>query len=134
MKAQSLSADSLVGRVYTYTQREGLELGEYSADLYMRYLLQTKTNRCGWIMRYLPNLSKVEKGEQLYFGERHVAYSHRSNGIMDWKNLAVRGTTPRRNGLNYEEVRRFNFSVYTSQLLSDRVRSPLNERNKHYYK
>ena len=134
MKAQSLSADSLVGRVYTYTQREGLELGEYSADLYMRYLLQTKTNRCGWIMRYLPNLSKVEKGEHLYFGERHVSYSHRSNGIMDWKNLAFWGTTPRRNGLNYEEVSRFNFSVYSSQLLSDRVLSPLNERNKHYYK
>lgn len=132
--AQKPEVDSVMARVYSYTQREGLELGNFSADLYIRYQLETKTKRRGWVMHYIPNLSKIKKGEHVYLGERHVKYSRRTTGEMDWRNVAYFGTMPRTSGLDYAEINRFNLSIYSTNLFSDRVLSPLHIRNRKYYK
>lgn len=132
--AQKLEVDSVMASVFSYTQRKGLELENFSADLYLRYLLETKTKRKGWVMHYIPNLSKIEKGEHVYLGERHVKFSRRTTGEMDWKNIAYFGTMPRTSGLDYAEIDRFNLSIYSTNLFSDRVLSPLHIRNRRYYK
>ncbi len=132
--AQSAAkADSIMERVYAYPLQCGLTADSYSADLYVRYLMETK--RKNILMRYLPGMFPLESGERTYLGENHVRYSHSGTTGTDWHNVAAYGTMPRlRRGMRRVDVERLKFSIYEPYLSSDRMLSPFHRSNRRFYR
>lgn len=131
-EAQDAKADSVMELVYTYVRRENLSLDNVKADLYMRYLLETK--RKGIVMRYFPGMFPLERGVNTYIGENHARFDYRVSGEMDWQNVAYYGTMPKITTLDARTLNSFRLSIYEPNLFSDRVLSPLHRRNRHYYR
>ncbi len=135
LKAQKGSAeqtDSVMERVFTYTSRNGLDAEDFTANLYMRHLLETKRKNIA--MRYLPGMFPLERGKHTYIVENQLRYTYRYDAGMDWRNVAAGGTLPYKYiTMDDKEMSRFKLSIYEPNLLSDRILSPLNRHNRRFY-
>ncbi len=119
-------------RVFTYTSRNGLDAKDFTANLYMRHLLETK--RRNFAMRYLPGMFPLERGKHTYIAENEVRYTYRHNAGIDWRNVAANGTMPYKHVvMDDADMNRFRLSIYDSHLFSDRILSPLNRHNRRFY-
>ncbi len=127
----SIQADSVMGNVFSYTERYGLRPGGFSSKVYVRHTLKTK--RRNILMRYIPGMFRLERGENEYFGESLAHYQFRPPGEVDKKNIAAYSTMPYLRPTNDVRIGRYSISIYEPNLFTDRILSPLNRRNKRYY-
>lgn len=130
--ADDMRADSVMERVFTYTRRNGLEATGYTSQLYVRTRL--KTRRRGRWIKFVPSMFPLEKGENVYLSESHVVYRYRPPGQVDEKELAYYSTMPYLHDSSERALDRFSLSIYEPNLFSDRILSPLHERNGRFYR
>ena len=130
--ADDARADSVMERVFTYTRRSGLKASSYTSQLYVRTRL--KTRRRGRWIKFVPGMFPLEKGENIYLSENHVVYRYRPPGQVDEKELAYYSTMPYLHDSSERVLDRFSLSIYEPNLFSDRILSPLHERNGRFYR
>lgn len=128
----SLSADTLMARVFAYPALHGLSLGPFVSEVYARHTLHTR--RRGIIMRYIPGMFRLEHGSNEYFGESLARYEYRPPGEIFKKDIAAYNTMPYLRPANDRWVGRYSLSIYEPNLFSDRMLSPLNRRNRRFYR
>lgn len=126
-----IPVDSIMERVYSYTERAGLEVGDFTSEIYSRHYLHTR--RKGFWIRYVPGLFRLERGENDYFGESLSRYQFSPSGRVDKKTVASYTTMPYLQSAQDRWVGRYNLSIYEANLFSDRILSPLNRRNRRFY-
>ena len=130
--ADDARADSVMERVFTYTRRSGLKASSYTSQLYVRTRL--KTRRRGRWIKFVPGMFPLEKGENVYLSENHVVYRYRPPGQVDEKELTYYSTMPYLHDSSERVLDRFSLSIYEPNLFSDRILSPLHERNGRFYR
>lgn len=128
----TLSADSLLTRVYAYAAGHEQESAAFDADIYVRHYL--RTHRRNGLTRYLPGMLRLERGDNDYFGESRARYSFRPPGAIHKKSLAHYSTMPYLHEERDRWTGRYNLSIYAPTLFSDRLLSPLNRRNRRFYR
>ena len=132
MAGDDVRADSVMRMVFSYAERNGLQVKAYSSQVYVRTRL--KTRRKGRWIRYVPGLFPLEKGENVYLGENRVVYRYRPPGRVDEKEMAYYSTMPYLHDSSERVLDRFNLSIYGTNLFSDRILSPLHVRNSRFYR
>lgn len=127
-----VSLDTLIARVYSYTERNGLNLKDFGSEIYARHYL--RTYRRNGLTRYVPGLFRLERGENDYFGESLARYRFRPPAEVDKKTLAAFTTMPYLPAGNDQWTGRYSLSIYSANLFTDRILSPLNRRNRRFYR
>lgn len=129
---ERLSVDSVMARVYSYTARTGLKIEDFTSEIYARHYLWTR--RRGFWQRYIPGMFRMERGTNSYFGESLARYQFSPSGRIDKKNIAAYSTMPYLSPTYDRWVGRYTLSIYESNLFTDRILSPLNRRNRRFYR
>lgn len=125
-------ADSVVARVFSYVVRNHLRLDAVRSEVYVRHTLQTR--RRNGLMRYVPKMYRLERGVRRYFGESLARYQFRPPSELVKKDIAAYSTMPYLRPSRDRWVGRYSLSVYAPNLFTDRILSPLNRRNRHFYR
>ena len=121
-----------MARVYRYPASLGRTLPDtWQMKVYAAHTLHTR--RKNILIRYIPGLFRLERGDRNYFGESLNLYEKKPDGVMTKKVLATYGTMPYRRS---SEVwtGQYNPSIYADGLFSDRILSPLWPSNRRYYR
>ena len=124
--------DTVMQKVFSFSTLANAENKSFEADVYVRYTL--KTRRFGILMRYVPGMFPLERGTNKYIGENHIKYTYRPGIGLDRKEVAYFSTLPRQRQTRNREFRRFNVSIYSSNLFNDRILSPVSRANRKFYK
>lgn len=122
----------LMEKVYAYASKEGDENLRFSADTYVRHRMYTK--RHGPVMRYIPGMLRLEKGEHNYITEAHLRVQFRPPGETDCRVVAYYSTSKHQRSSRISAMNRFFFFIYDTKLLTDRILNPLNRRNRRFYR
>ncbi len=122
----------IIEKVYSYTTANQLEIGRYESEMYLKFTVDNERRNVA--MRLIPFVGKQEKGKRSYLGESIVKYSYTAPGITDRKEMAFYSTMPYIHSLQDVFIADANVSVYSPTLLRDRLLSPLNRKNKAFYK
>lgn len=122
----------IVDRVHTYAERNGLKIGHFDSDIYIKFRMEN--DRRNIAMRLIPFMGKMEEGKKSYLGECSFRLAYTAPGIIDKKEEAFYSTMPYMRNLRDMIIANINFSVYEPTLFRDRILSPLNWRNKNYYR
>lgn len=125
-------ADTLLARVFAYAGRHELEQTAFDSEIYARHYL--RTHRRNGLTRYIPGLLRMERGDNDYFGESLSRYSFRPPGEIRKKGIAAYTTMPYLHEERDRWIGRYNLSIYAPTLFSDRLLSPLNRRNRRFYR
>ena len=104
-----VSLDTLIARVYSYTERNGLNLKDFGSEIYARHYL--RTYRRNGLTRYVPGLFRLERGENDYFGESLARYRFRPPAEVDKKTLAAFTTMPYLPAGNDQWTGRYSLSI-----------------------
>lgn len=123
---------SIMEKVFTYTKRNNLRPLDYAADVYTQFGF--RTTRRSRYARYLPQFFKFERGTNDYFGENHLRLNVHQNAGNDLHELGYFCTHPHAEKLQRNSAVHFLPTIYASKLFADRILSPLNRRNRHYYR
>ncbi|MBR1594192.1 MAG: hypothetical protein IJ659_05410 [Alloprevotella sp.] len=125
-------AAALMEKVFSYPKRLGLKTSDYEADVYTQFGF--RTTRRSRYARYLPQFFRFERGTNDYFGESHLRLSVHENARDDIRELAYFCTHPHAEKLQRTGAVHFLPTIYESKLFADRILSPLNRRNRRYYR
>lgn len=131
-KAERMSADSVMKLVFSYVSRNHFEPVSFEAKVYVKSRQQTR--RRGPWTRYIPGLFTFERGENAYFSEKEVLFRYTPPGRLTEKETAYHGTQPYMWETTAGIVERFSLSIYDTRLFTDRILSPLHQRNARFYK
>lgn len=126
------AADSLMRKVFSFAQGRDNVTESFGLTVYVRHTMRTK--RRGVIMRYVPGMFRLEKGTNDYFGESLERYQVRATGEITKKTIGAYTTMPYLPLTRDYWVGRYSLSVYSTNLFSDRILSPLNRRNRKFYR
>lgn len=118
--------------VFNYTQRYNLRAPDFKSEVYVRHTLQTR--RRNILTRYVPGMLRLERGENFYFGESLSRYQFRVPGEVDKKDIAAYSTMPYLRSTRDVWIGRYSLSIYESTIFTDRILSPLNRRNRRFYR
>lgn len=127
-----IDVDTVVERVFSYVQTQGLRPQPFTSEVYVRHTLQTK--RSNVLMRYVPGMFKLERGTNSYFGESFARYRFNPPIEVYKKDIAAYTTMPYLRPTSDRWIGRYSLSIYAPNLFTDRILSPLNRRNRHYYR
>ena len=119
-------------RVFTFAQGHDKITESFGSSVYVRHTMRTK--RKGVIMRYVPGLFRLEKGTNDYFGESLERYQLSPTGEISKKTIGAYSTMPYLSLTRDYWVGRYSLSIYSTNLFSDRILSPLNRRNRKFYR
>lgn len=122
----------IVDWIYTYRQRNGLKIGHFVSDIYIKFRMEN--DRHNVAMRIIPFVGKQERGKKSYLGESFVRMAYTAPGILDKKEIAFYSTMPYMRNIRDVAMASMELSIYDPTLLKDRILSPLNYRNRNYYK
>ncbi len=122
----------IIEKVYSYTTVNQLEIGRYESEMYLKFCIDNERRNIG--MRLIPFIGKQERGKRSYLGESIVRYTYAAPGITDRKEIAFYSTMPYIHSLKDVFIARTNISIYSSALLGDKLLSPMNRKNKAFYK
>ena len=118
--------------VFDYASRNLLSNVQYSSNVYVRHRMHT--SRRGQIVRYLPQMFRLERGSNDYLTEAALKFQFRPPGETDCKVVAFHSTSRYLPQQRFTEISRFNFLIYGTKLFSECVLNPLNKRNKRFYR
>ena len=127
-----VAADSLMQKVFSYAQGRDFTSQGFGLGVYVRNTMRTK--RKGIIMRYVPGMFRLEKGTNDYFGESLERYQIRPTGEISKKTIAAYSTMPYLPLTRDYWLGRYSLSIYSTNLFTDRILSPLNRRNRKFYR
>ncbi len=127
-----LTAERLMQSVFYYADRNFLTDLQYQADIYLRK--NTSSKRRGWLVRYLPWMSGVKRGEHHNVAECLLQMQFHPMGQRDCKVTAYCSSADDAPSGVSEEVENFNFYLYGTNLFTDRILNPLNRRNRRFYR
>lgn len=130
--AATIKTDSIIDRVFTYPERQNLRLYAFSSESYLRFQISTK--RRNFICKYIPGLFPLERGERQYIGEALLHSQFSQPGMIDQKVVALHSTLPPLDNLTPRITDNVNVSLYNATLLTGRILSPVNARNRKFYK
>lgn len=125
-------ARTTMKKVFTYAKRLGLKSEGLSAEIYSQFGF--RTTRRSRYARYLPQFFRFEQGTNEYYGETHLNLSidpHAGSGIHEYGSYS---THPNADKLRLRTALNFAPSLYEGKLFFDRLLSPLNSRNRRYYR
>ena len=123
-------ADSI--NQFIKAQKEGTpRLSESMVTLYLRHNMFTQ--RCGPIVRYLPNMPRLERGRNEYVTEAQLMLQMRPPGEIDCKVIAYHSTNRYLQPERFTSYSRFNFQIYDAKLFIDQLLNPFNRRNSRFY-
>lgn len=125
-------AKQLMSHVFDYVEKNHFNNVEYNSDVYIRHHMRTK--RKGPIVRYLPGMLRLERGEHDYLSELQLRFQYRMPGELDCKIVAYHTTARYQDADRLMAIRRFNFQIYDSKLFLDCILNPLHKRNKRFYR
>lgn len=122
----------LVNRVYSFVEDNHLRIGHLDSKIYLKYHMQN--TRKNVAMRLIPFIGHQELGKHTYFGESAFKFSYTAPGIINKKQIALYSTMPYLRNLQDLMAASINMTIYQPTLLRDRILSPMNRRNKIYYR
>lgn len=126
-----VSADSIMEKVVFFAPLYERIVDSYNAELYIKgHIHIRKQNR---LMRYIPTLFRMRKGEKEYLMETYNELSFTAPDIYDQKVTATMGTASEMWDLNGQLPQYFRINVYSASLLNDKLLSPLAPNAKKYY-
>lgn len=125
-------AKEMMEKMYAYAQEQQTDNLQFSSDAYLRHRMYTK--RKGPVMRYIPGMLRLEKGENDYLTEAQLRIQFRPPGEVDCRVVAYCSTAKYQRSSRLSSVSRFNFFIYDTKLLTDRILNPLNRRNRRFYR
>lgn len=131
-RRDSINADSVMARVFTFTQRYGLRAAAFRSSVYVRHTLATK--RRNIFTRYMPDMLRLERGSHEYFGEQMSQYQFRPPAEVYKKDIASFSTMPYLRQERDGWIGRYSLSIYEPNIFTDRILSPVNRRNRKYYR
>lgn len=130
--AAHITAETVMQQVFTYVEREHLGEVGYTSDVYVRHRAHTK--RRGQVVRYLPNMFRLERGTHDYLTEAQLQFQHRPGGATDCRVSAFHTTARYLSPKRMADVAQFNFQIYSPTLFSDNLLNPLHRRNRRFYR
>ena len=92
------------------------------------------THRNGFIVRYIPNMPRLERGTNEYVTEAQLQLQLRPPGEIDCKVVAFHSTARYLQPERFASMGRFNFQIYQSKLFIDQLLNPFNRRNRKFYR
>lgn len=131
-RRDSINADSVMARVFSFTQRYGLRAAAFRSSVYVRHTLATK--RRNIFTRYMPDMLRLERGSHEYLGEQMSQYQFRPPAEVYRKDIASFSTMPYLRQEKDEWIGRYSLSIYEPNIFTDRILSPVNRRNRKYYR
>ena len=126
------NADVYMQEVYDYASRNLLSQVQYHSDVYVRHSMHT--HRRGQVVRYLPQMFRLERGDHDYLTEAALKIQLRTPGETDCKVVAFHSTARHLKQQRLAETSRFNFLIYSPNLFADRILNPLHRRNRRFYR
>lgn len=118
-------------RVYQFGESQENPHLQFSSEVYVRHRMYTK--RRIPIVRYIPGMLRLEKGEHNYLTEAQLRVQYRPPGETDCRVVAFCSTARYQNITRLNEIGKFNFFVYGTKLFIDRILNPINRRNRRFY-
>lgn len=128
---QHLAADSLLERVYSYTQRGGLYVGLFQADAYAKFHVRTVCRNVA--MRMVPHAFRLEHGVHSYVGEGLSSFTYTDLGRIDYRERAFFCTMPHFRSMRNAVISNVVPLIYKENFLNDRILSPFNRHNARCY-
>ena len=126
------SAAAYMQEVYDYANRNLLSQVQYHSDVYVRHSMHT--HRRGQVVRYLPQMFRLERGDNDYLTEAALKIQFYNPGETDCKVVAFHSTARHLKQQRLAETSRFNFQIYAPNLFADRILNPLHRRNRRFYR
>lgn len=118
-------------KTFNYVEANHLSIGHTESFIYFKFNMQTE--RHNMATRLIPFVGKMESGKRAYVGESVVKVVTTEPDIVDKREMAFYSTMPYMRNLRDLYIAGAGLSVYQSTLLRDRILSPANRRNRHYY-
>lgn len=131
-EAGTVNVARIMEKVFTYPARLGLSVDDYSADIYMQFGF--RTTRRSRYARFLPGFFRFEPGTNDYFGENHLRLNVHKNAGNDIHELGYFCTYSHAEQLRKDAAIHLMPNIYDSNLFTDRLLSPLNRRNRRFYR
>lgn len=110
----------------------GHNIDECTTTLYLKHNMFTK--RRGPIVRYIPNMPRLERGMHHYQTEVQMRIQFHPHGETDCKIVACNSNAPYLQPERFGSWGRFSFQIYQPKLFIDRLLNPFSRRNSIYYK
>lgn len=132
LRQSSQAAAVYMERVYNYGEANSSTGLQYSSEVYARHRMYTR--RRGPIVRYIPGMLRLERGEHNYLTEAQLRMQYRPPGETDCRVVAYCSTARQQSVERLRELGRFNILIYDTKLFIDRILNPLNRRNRRFYR
>lgn len=107
-------------------------IDECTTTLYLRHNMFTR--RRGPIVRYIPNMPRLERGTHRYLTEVQMQIQFHPFGETDCKIIACNSNARYLQPERFGAWGRFSFQIYRPKLFIDRLLNPFCRRNSIYYK
>lgn len=124
--------DSILQKIFDSSVLHSTAIKEYKGDLYLKGLF--KVHHQNRLMKYLPQMFKLEKGVNNYIYESISDLHYTAPSIHDRKLRALISTFPNPKSEAFDIMEYMKFNIYSSSLLGDRILSPLHELSKVHYR
>lgn len=128
----SPDAATTMQRVFAYVNSLNPGKVQYNSDVYLRHRMFTRRN--GPVVRYFPGMLRLEKGTHYYNTEARLRLQLREPGELDCKVVAYHSTAKYQPANRFASMRRFNFHLYDTNLITDALLNPLHKRNRKFYR
>lgn len=122
----------IMQKAFDFANRNFLNGLQYQSDVYVRH--RAHTVRRGHLVRYLPQMFRLERGTNDYLSEAELKIQFRPPGETDCKVQAFHTTARYLPSSRITQMGRFNFEIYSTRLFADRILNPLHRRNRRFYR
>lgn len=128
----TLVPDSVLDKIFESGTSYSNAVKEYKSDLYLKGFF--KVHHKNRIMKYLPQMFRLEKGINEYMYESVSDLHFTSPSIYDRKMRALISTFPNPRSEMFDIIEYMKFNIYSSSLMGDKILSPLNESSRMHYR
>ena len=129
---KSVDRDTLMSSVFRFANENQDKIGHAEAETYIKYNITTKRKNIA--LRLIPGMQRLERGTNTYLGESMLQFNFSKPSIIDIREMASYSTMPSPLRLSDRYKQNVTYSIYSPTLMQNKLLSPLNERNKRYYK
>lgn len=130
--ARSYGDSIVMNRVWNYHLQLRQDVNGQECNMYMTYTLQTK--RRNHILRYIPTMKGIARGEREFMGEAYGKLKFRDKFDYDFVVEAERSTIQRHRRPIPALFENLMPYVYNEHFYKDRLLSPFHRKNRRFYK
>lgn len=118
-------------QVFKFADKNEKRIGHFESSTYLKFHIETK--RQNRMLRLIPNILRLERGNNAYLGESFLQYNYTAPNMVDSREVAFYSTMPYMRNLRDQIITNLNLSIYEPNLMQKKLLSPLNRRNRTYY-